>query len=161
MSDTSETQEVIYRKEYERFRYRVDKEIGEIKETHYKDKIEMLERINEQQISAVKVEEAMKNFTESVVYIRDGIEKMDGKMENIGSGMHESNQKMTELDGELKTLKVKVEKHIEPSGEQESGSNTSKWWWTAFFTFLGLVVPKIIEKTDVILDFFWKLKGGK
>lgn len=160
--------DIITRHEFERFRYSIDKEISKLKEKHYEDKEKMLIEINESRISNVRIEESFKSISEAVQGIQVGVNKISDKVDVLGNEVSDNSTQLLSLDKKValmeqsstpleKEIIKKSKDHVEDEPD-EVNSNRTKIIM-ALFTFLGVAVPALLAKADVILDFILKIKG--
>lgn len=155
-NDDSEKRLVSF-DEYDKFRFRVINDMKSLKEDMLIQKIEVLEKLHEQSVSSVRLEGILASFTESVQSIKVSMDTINTKIDDVNDEFRENDSRVRSVEEQLKRVVGKKENHSEEDS-MESESSKAKWW-SGFFVFLGIAIPAIIEKVDVILDFILKLRG--
>lgn len=85
------------------------------------------------------------------------MDTINTKIDDVNDEFRENDSRVRSVEEQLKRVVGKKENHSEEDS-MESESSKAKWW-SGFFVFLGIAIPAIIEKVDVILDFILKLRG--
>ena len=158
-NEDSEKSVVTY-EEYDKFRFKMVNEIRDVREAALKQELSLMKKLNDQSISMTRFEGILSSFTESVKAIHLSMEKMNDKVDTINEGVKKNDDRVQLIEDQLKEVVIKKKEHTidELDDEELVNSNKAKWW-SGFFVFLGIAIPAIVEKVDVIFDFILKMKG--
>lgn len=154
----------VTKAELERYKNEIEKELHRQREKHAEDKEQILEKINETQLGSVRIEEAFKSIAESTKSIQTSVEKINDKVDAFDTKISDSNKHIIELDKKVVIMehesidKVEHEKKDDDKDDDKYSPHREKIV-VALFTFLGIVIPALLDKADVLSALLLKLFG--
>lgn len=152
--------------ELERYKNEINTELHKQREKHSNDKEQILEKLTKTQISSARIEEAFKSIADSTKAIQSSVEKINNKVDAFDSKISESNKHIVELDKKVVFLeRDTIEKVKPPKKTEEKETDDDKYSphrekiVVALFTFLGIIIPALLDKADVLSALLLKLFG--